>query len=57
MRYTAIKDWQVRRLGQFLFVIRNAKHAAANFALPSLTMPSTMKGERSGSGRLPELRR
>ena len=44
-------------LGQFLFVIRNAKHSAANFGLSSLTMPSTMRGERSGSGRLPELRR
>jgi hypothetical protein len=42
---------------EFLFVIRNAKQSAANFALASWTMHSILRGERSGSGRLPELRR
>ena len=35
---------------EFLFVIRNAKQSAANFALASWTMPSILRGERSGSG-------
>src|SRR5271157_3067596 len=43
--------------GKFLFVIRNEKQSEANIALPSWTMISTMRGERSGSRRLPELRR
>ena len=42
---------------EFLFVIRNAKQSAANFALASVTMSAILRGERSGSGRLPELRR
>jgi hypothetical protein len=40
-----------------LFVIRNAKQSPVNFAPASWTMPSILRGERSGSGRLPELRR
>jgi hypothetical protein len=40
-----------------LFVIRNAKHSGANLILNSEKMPSTLRGERSESGRLPELRR
>ena len=46
-----------REESAFLFVIRNAKQSAANFALASMTMASILRGERSGSGRLPELRR
>jgi hypothetical protein len=53
------RPWESENSGfhKFLFVIRNAKHSAENLTLRSLTMPSTMRGERSGSGRLPELRR
>ena len=42
---------------EFLFVIRNVKQSVANFTLDSWTMHSILRGERSGSGRLPELRR
>src|ERR1700681_464947 len=43
------------RRRRILFVIRNAKESAMNLQLPSWTMPSILRGERSGSGRLPEL--
>src|SRR5580658_3868477 len=49
-------DQEFRGRGPILFVIRNAKHSAENFALASWTMLSTLRGERSGSERLPELR-
>jgi hypothetical protein len=41
---------------EFLFVIRNGKESAENFAFASWTMHSILRGT-SGSGRPPELRR
>ena len=38
-------------------MIRNTNESGKNFALASWTMPSIPRGERSGSGRLPQLRR
>jgi len=39
-----------------LFGFRNAEQSAADFSPISWTMPSTLRGERSGTGRLPDLR-
>jgi hypothetical protein len=40
-----------------LFVIRNANSIAEHVVRQSGRMPSTLRGEMSESGRLPELRR
>jgi hypothetical protein len=55
-RLSELRDFP-REKPEFLFVIRNAKQSTANFALASVTMAAILRGERSGSGRLPELRR
>jgi hypothetical protein len=41
----------------FLFGFRNTTQSPADFFPTSLTMPLLSEGERSGSGRLPKLRR
>ena len=41
----------------FLFGFRNTTQSVADFFQTSLTMPLINEGERSGSGRLPKLRR
>ena len=55
-RLSELRDFP-RKKPEFLFVIRNAKQSTANLALASVTMTAILRGERSGSGRLPELRR